>query len=227
MAGTRVSDAQIEEAGGLQNVALFGDNIPHKDYIDCFLGFIEFIITNSKQGNLSFQNIQNLFQTFVSQSISDYEQKVFFNFLTKENEAATTRDRRYLLDERRRTDVFQKIMCNNAELDCTRLGIEGFQCFKMLLLHVNAEHRHINQISKTGSFEVIDHVHFQNLLGLETLWSITIQSQDASVKSESRKFLVEIFLKSNIESKHRRKFIENFVLKIETISQQLSNLQAD
>ena len=34
-------------------------------------------------------------------------------------------------------------------------------------------------------------------------------------------------MKSNIESKHRRKFIENFVLKIETISQQLSNLQAE
>lgn len=144
VAQTPVESSEITEAGGLENVALFGDNIPHRNFIDCFIGFIEFIIRNSKQGNLSFVNLQALFKTFVNQSISDYEQAVLFKFLTKENEQATTRERKYLLDERRRNEVFQKIMCNKKELDCTRLGIEGFRCFKMLLLHVNAEHRHIN-----------------------------------------------------------------------------------
>lgn len=96
----------------------------------------------------------------VTQSISDYEQQVFFNFLTKENTSATTRERKYLLDERRRTDVFQKIMCNQDELNCSNLGLDGFRCFKMLFLNVNAEHRHINQNLKTGSFDVIDIMHF-------------------------------------------------------------------
>lgn len=160
VASLEISDARITEAGGIENVALFGDNIPHRKFIDCFIGFIEFIITNSKQGNLSFVNLQALFKTFVSQSISDYEQAVFFKFLTKENESATTRERKFLLDERRRTDVFQKIMCNQKELDCTRLNIEGFRCFKMLLLHVNAEQRHINYNTKTGTFDVINVVHF-------------------------------------------------------------------
>ena len=76
------------------------------------MGFIEFIITSSKNGNLSYANISSLFKTLVTQSITDYEQKVFFNFLTKENESAVTRERKFLLDERRRTDVFNKIMCN-------------------------------------------------------------------------------------------------------------------
>ena len=76
------------------------------------MNFIEFIITNSKNGNLSFNNISALFKTLVANSITDYEQKVFFNFLTKENDAAMSRERKYLLDERRRTDVFNKIMCN-------------------------------------------------------------------------------------------------------------------
>ena len=108
------------------------------------MGFIEFIITNSKSGNLNYNNIAALFKTMVTQSITDYEQRVFFAFLTKENDAAMSRERKFLLDERRRTDVFNKIFCNEGQLDCSRLGIDGFRCFRMLFLSVNSEHRHIN-----------------------------------------------------------------------------------
>lgn len=114
VASSQVTDAQVEEAKGKENLSLFGDgdNISHKSYIDCFMGFIEFIITNSKNGNLQFSNIVALFKALVSQSVCDYEQNIFFNFLTKENTMAVSRERKFLLDERRRTDVFRKIMCN-------------------------------------------------------------------------------------------------------------------
>jgi len=147
--------------------------------------------------------------------------------LTKENDAAVSRERKYLLDERRRTDVFNKILCNEKELQCTKLGIEGFRCFKMLFLNVNAEHRHINHDSKTGTFKVIDVMHFQSLLGLETLWSIAIQNCNPNVAHEARNFLVDIQLKSNIETKSKRRFVENFIRKIEEISQQLYSLKPD
>jgi hypothetical protein len=75
----------------------------------------------------------------VTDQTTDYEAQSFFIFLTKENEGSSTRERRFLLDERRRVDVFQKIMCNNQLLDCSKLQIEGFECFKMLFLNVNAE----------------------------------------------------------------------------------------
>ncbi len=139
---------------------LFGDNITHQEYINCFMGFLEFVITNSKNGNLNYNNIAALFKTMVTQSITDWEQKVFFAFLTKENDAATSRERKFLLDERRRTDVFNKIFCNESQLDCSRLGLDGFRCFRMLFLNVNAEHRHINHNQKANSFEVIDIYHF-------------------------------------------------------------------
>ena len=64
------------------------DEVAHKDYIKVFLNFLEFLITNSRNGQLSFSNIQALFKTMVSQSITDYEQRLFFNFLTKENESS-------------------------------------------------------------------------------------------------------------------------------------------
>ena len=95
----------------------------------------------------------------------------------------------------------------------------------MLFLNVNAEHRHINHVPKTGSFEVINVMHFQNLLGIETLWSIAIQSSDTIVANEARNFLVDVHLKSVIEQKHKRVFVENFLKKTEEISLQLDNLE--
>jgi len=133
-----------------------------------------------------------------------------------------SRERKFLLDEKRRTDVFQKIMCNKNELDCTKLGIEGFRSFRMLFLNVNSEHRHIDHNPKTGSFEVLDLVHFQKLLGTSTLWSIAIQSLDPNVASEARNFLVDIHLKSQVEDKHKRVFVESFLKRVEEISQQLN-----
>ena len=118
---------------------LVGDNWTHKDYIDIFMSFIEFLITNSRNGNLNFQHISDLFATMVTEQTTDYEAKRFFTFLTKENEGSQSRERRFLLDERQRVNVFQKIMCNQETLDCAKLQTEGFNCFKMLFLNVNAE----------------------------------------------------------------------------------------
>ena len=124
------------------------------------MGFIEFLITNSKNGNLSYQHISQLFATMVTDQTTDYEAQCFFIFLTKENEGGSTRERRFLLDERRRVDVFQKIMCNQELLDCAKLQTEGFSCFKMLFLNVNAEQRNIDFNVQTGIFSVIDLKHF-------------------------------------------------------------------
>jgi hypothetical protein len=37
------------------------------------MNFIEFLITSSKSGNLSFANISTLFKTLVMESITDYD----------------------------------------------------------------------------------------------------------------------------------------------------------
>jgi len=215
VATVRVTDEEIAAANGIENVAMFGDKISHKDYIDCMTGCIEFLITNSKSANLSFNNIRNLFKSLVSQSITEYEQKVFFNFLTKENDTAVTRERKYLLDERSRTDVFQKIMCNEEQLDCSRLGMEGFRCFKMLFLNVNAEHRNINYNVKTGHFEIPDMSIFSKLHGFETLWTICIENRDEKVATESRNFLVDLYIKAIVNQEQKKVFCEGFLEKID------------
>jgi hypothetical protein len=55
---------------------------------------------------LEFQQVSQLFDTFVTEATTPYETEQFFMFLTKENENSGTRERKFLLDEKRRTDVF-------------------------------------------------------------------------------------------------------------------------
>ena len=56
--------ADNSEAG--HDLKLVGDHWTHKEYIDGFMGFIEFLIANSKNGNLSYQHISQLFATMVT-----------------------------------------------------------------------------------------------------------------------------------------------------------------
>lgn len=88
------------------------DNKTHQEYIDCFMNFIEFIIKNSKSGNLTFQNLNTLYEHYVLKGVTEYEAKKFFLFLTRENENSNNRERKFLLNEKIRVDVFKNIMCN-------------------------------------------------------------------------------------------------------------------
>lgn len=153
----------------------------------------------------------------VTNAITEYESKNFFTFLTKENPNAVTRDRRYLLDEKSRHAVFMKIMCNAAMLDCAKIGTEGFSCFKMLFLNVNAESKCLTYNSQKDSFSVVDVACFQKLQGFDTLQSIAIESKNPKVSNESRNFYVDIYLHTKVESKHKRKFTEHFLSRMERI----------
>ena len=48
---------------------------------------------------------------------------------------------------------------------------------------------------------------------------------DPVVASECRNFLVDIYLKSQVDEKYKRVFVENFVKKVEEVSQQLNQIE--
>ena len=70
------------------------------------MNFIEFLIKNSRYGNLTFQNLSTLYDNFVKRGVTEYEAKKFFLFLTKENENSNNRERRFLLNDKIRVEVF-------------------------------------------------------------------------------------------------------------------------
>lgn len=67
--------------------------------------FIEFVLVNSKL-SLRIYHIEMMFAMFVLNRVTELESNYFFNLLTKENETAKTKDRRFLLDDKVRNEVF-------------------------------------------------------------------------------------------------------------------------
>ena len=137
-------------------IKMIGDDNTHEEFITTVVNFIEYLVVNSRSSNLSFSNLQALFELCVTHAVTSLESKLFFVFLTKENDNSRTRERKYLLDERRRTEVFSKIMCNDQLLDCRRLNYEGFCAWKSLFLNVNSHEGIVRVDQGTRNFTVVD-----------------------------------------------------------------------
>jgi hypothetical protein len=57
----------------------------HDERIRTFIGFVEFLVVNSRQITLKFEHVQEMFRIFVTEAATEAETRVFFEFLTKEN----------------------------------------------------------------------------------------------------------------------------------------------
>ena len=66
------------------------------------MNFVEFIVINSRSITLQFQHVQEMFKIFVTEAVTEVETREFFDFLTKQNQNARSRERMHLLDEKLR-----------------------------------------------------------------------------------------------------------------------------
>lgn len=124
----------------------------HEDFIHAVTGFLEFVLLNSLI-KLSFEHVEKLFTMLVSRGFSEFESNCLFELITKENEQAKGRERRFLLDDIVRKEVFQKIFCNSKYLNFEKINLQGFNCFKRLFLIVNEEDKTL-EVQKGGEERV-------------------------------------------------------------------------
>lgn len=124
-----------------QTTALSGFTT-HEDFISAVTGFIEFVLVNSKI-TLTFEHVEKMFKLMVTQALTEFESNALFEFITKENQNAKSKERRFLLDDKVRNEVFMKIFCNcnSKYMNFEKLNTEGFSCFKRLFLIVNEEEK--------------------------------------------------------------------------------------
>jgi len=69
------------------------------------MSFIEFILVNSKV-TLSYEHVEKMFNLLVVRAVTEVESNELFSLITKENETAKSKERRFLLDDKVRVDVF-------------------------------------------------------------------------------------------------------------------------
>ncbi len=153
------------------------------------------------KATLSFEHIELMFQLMVTKGVTEYESNQLFNLITKENETAKSKERRFLLDDKVRNQVFEKIFCSNKYLNFDKMNLKGFSCFKKLFMIVNEEDKVIEPTRE----DRISVINLNNLKGLNTLWGIAVYSEVNKVKELSRDFLVDIFLNVKVKSPQHRK----------------------
>jgi len=86
--------------------------MPHEEFIRVVIGFIEYVLVNSKI-TLNYSHVERMYLMFVSNAVTEFETNAFFALLIKENDQAKSKERRFLLDDKVRNEVFTKIFCNN------------------------------------------------------------------------------------------------------------------
>ncbi len=118
----------------------------HEKFVVVFMRFVEFLILNCKSVQLKFQHVQDMFRLFVTEAATEVETREFFAFLTKHN--TSSRDRKYLLDEKLRTQVFTKIMGNDESMNCLNLNLQAYECFKHLFIGVNCQEQLLTLIKE-------------------------------------------------------------------------------
>lgn len=162
----------------------------HEDFIGAVTGFIEYVLVNSKM-TLTFDQVEIMFQLMVTKAVSEFESNALFDLITKENEISKSKERRFLLDDKVRNEVFQKIFCNSKYLNFEKMNMEGFSCFKRLFLIVNEE----DKLLEAPKEDRVVVINLNSLQGLDTLWLIAIMCDNAQVKELCKNFLVDLYLK--------------------------------
>jgi hypothetical protein len=132
-----------------------------------------------------------MFKIFVTEAVSPVETREFFNFLTRQNMNARSRERMYLLDEKLRFQVFTKIMCNEKSMNCITLNLQAYECFSSLFIGVNQQEGSLT-LDREGNLLQVG--NFTQLQGLNTLWKIAIQCENEDVKEMCRRSLCDMSL---------------------------------
>ena len=61
---------------------------------------------------MTFDHLEKMFNLFVANAISEIETNLFFTLVTKENEGSQSNQRKFLLEDKVRKELFQQIFCN-------------------------------------------------------------------------------------------------------------------
>lgn len=213
---TQTASAQVEPNvidSGAKDLSQPEDRVvTHEEHIKLFISVIEFLVINSRQittQKFDLRECLQMFKIFVTEAVTPIETREFFNFLTKQNQNARSRERIYLLDEKLRLQVFTKIMCNDKAMNCVNLTMQAYECFNTLFKEVNAQEGTL-VVDQEGRISKVQNV--SQVQGLLTLWKISVNCKNEEVRGLCRKLLCDIYLQvSSKSTKEKIKIQEQFI----------------
>ena len=160
----------------------FEGNVTHAEQLDSLLGFIEYVISTSENGiEVGSENIQKLWNIFVSASSIEFDKNTFFKWLCKDSPISSSsmmmNTSNSLFTDDERHFLFTQILCKSEYVQKKDISPNLFKCFKKYFGYDNKYISYSRKAYKVFSFDDIQ--------GMDSLWEIVLFCKDSKVKEDS------------------------------------------
>jgi len=189
------SNVEKKKKGALDDLPkqVFMGRYSHGQTLQKLLDFIEFIILGSNEKvQFGISNIETVWLQFIQQPNSTFDQSTFLKWINKSREIQYTKQELSLFTEEEKKFFFTKILCNPTYIDLKTISVGQVKCFQKYFVLINKQEENIEMHRNGRSLFV---VNFGRLIGLDTLWQITVESENEKVKVESMDLLVDLHIK--------------------------------
>ena len=200
---------------------VFVGRVGHHATLEKLLDILEFVVLTSEWAvTIKAPNLETLWTAFVLRPNFPPDQSLFLSFINKRRVrtqrmpadatgyvAKTTQEVNLLTAEEQR-HLFTQILCNPTFVDYQKLTTGQAKCFHTYFRLINQEEGHLDQYRRRVE------VHsFENLVGLDSLWRITFDSDNEKAREESGELLVDLHLRlvTAYDAAARRKTMLSFI----------------
>jgi len=200
---------------------VFVGRVGHHATLEKLLDILEFVVLTSEWVvTIKAPNLETLWTAFVLRPNFPPDQSLFLSFINKRRVrthrmpadatgyvAKTTQEVNLLTAEEQR-HLFTQILCNPTFVDYQKLTTGQAKCFHTYFRLINQEEGHLDQYRRR-----VEVHNFENLVGLDSLWRITFDSDNEKAREESGELLVDLHLRlvTAYDAAARRKIMLSFI----------------
>lgn len=167
---------------------IFIGKYSHAINLEIRFKFLEFIIKRGPDNlELGNENIQKLWDLFVTLGKSEFDTKSFFKWISSETEPGTNAIAGQMLRKSER-EFLLKLICSSKEKLANNLGLLYYKCFASQFAKIN-----ITAGNLSNSFGKIL-VKNYDLIGLDAIWENISFNQNENGKLKFAELLIELYL---------------------------------
>lgn len=137
---------------------------------------------------IGIHNIDSLWQIFVQQPNFSSDQNQFLKWINLYRENQYEKREYFLFNDEERKYFFTKILCNPTYTQ--KISHGQVKCFHKYFKVINRQEENLEQVRRKMRV-----CNYEQLIGLDTLWKIAIESENERSRDESMDLLVDLHLK--------------------------------
>ncbi|KAL4505333.1 hypothetical protein ABPG72_002395 [Tetrahymena utriculariae] len=191
-----------------QGEEVFIGKYGHIQNIDIRLEFISLINKHlsNKQKDITIEQLKKLWKILVRSSITNIEKNKFLTWLNKKRQNNNDNNNNNknvassLLDENLLSQALDQIFCDKELMNGFQIDKEIFDCLKNIFQMVNLKNKSI----ELNNQQLILINKYDQIVGKEVFWNLSLYCIDPQVLEEVRQLLVNIHLRKTLKSQETK-----------------------